>query len=66
MVTTRLTPSPTSREVTVYLARIEEHLVRVAQGHDIVGHLFAVERLARAARAAWWADHPGGRDPTGR
>jgi len=37
-----------------YVARIEAHLVRLAQGHDPLGHLFAIERLARAARAEWW------------
>jgi hypothetical protein len=38
-----------------YVARIEAHLARLAQGHDPLGHLFAIERLARAARAEWWA-----------
>lgn len=38
----------------VYLAWIEAHLARLAQGHDPLGHLFAIERLARAARAEWW------------
>jgi hypothetical protein len=42
-----------------YLARIEAHRVRLADGHDPMGHLFAIERLARAARADWWAlEHP--------
>jgi hypothetical protein len=36
-----------------YIARIEEHLARLAQGHDSLGHLFAIERLARGARAEW-------------
>jgi hypothetical protein len=36
-----------------YLARIEAHLVRLAEGHDPMGHLFGIERLARAARAEW-------------
>ena len=52
----------------VYVARIEAHLARLDQGHDPLGHLFAIERLARAARAEWWeaerqAEHgkPGGR-----
>jgi len=36
-----------------YAARIEVHLVRLAQGHDPLGHLFAIERLARSARAEW-------------
>jgi len=38
----------------VYVARIEAHLARLAQGHDPLGHLFAIERLVRAARAEWW------------
>ena len=37
-----------------YVARIEAHLERLAQGHDPFGHLFAIERLARAARAESW------------
>jgi hypothetical protein len=37
-----------------YVARIEIHLVRLAQGHDPMGHLFAIERLARSARSEWW------------
>jgi len=36
-----------------YVARIEAHLARLAQGHDPMGHLFAIERLARGARAEW-------------
>ena len=39
-----------------YLSKIEAHLVRLARGHDPMGHLFAVERLARGARAEWWAE----------
>jgi hypothetical protein len=35
------------------LARIGAHLERLAQGHDPYGHLLAIERLARAARAEW-------------
>jgi hypothetical protein len=47
-----------------YVARIEAHLARLAAGHDPFGHLFAIERLARAARAEWLvvergASHPG-------
>jgi hypothetical protein len=34
-----------------YAARIAAHLARLAQGHDSPGHLFAIERLARGARA---------------
>jgi hypothetical protein len=37
-----------------YVARIEVHLVRLRDGHDPRGHLFAIERLARVARAEWW------------
>jgi hypothetical protein len=37
-----------------YAVRIERHLARLAQGNDPAGHLFAIERLARAARAEWW------------
>ena len=37
-----------------YVARIEAHLARLAQGHDPMGHLFGIERLARVARAEWW------------
>jgi hypothetical protein len=39
-----------------YVARIEAHLVRLRDGHDPMGHLFAIERLARGARAEWWAE----------
>ena len=37
-----------------YVARIEVHIGRLAHGHDPLGHLFGIERLARAARAEWW------------
>ena len=40
-----------SEAVEQYVARIEAHLVRLARGHDPMGHLFAIERLARGARA---------------
>lgn len=36
------------------VVRIEIHLVQLAQGHDPMGHLFAIERLARSARSEWW------------
>ena len=36
-----------------YVVRIEAHLVRLAQGHDPMGHLFGIERLARGARTEW-------------
>jgi hypothetical protein len=52
---------------TVYTARIESHLARLAAGHDPFGHLFAIERLARAARAEWLAlKRQGGRPGDGR
>ena len=37
-----------------YVARIEAHLVRLRDGHDPMGHLFAIERLARVGRAERW------------
>jgi hypothetical protein len=37
----------------VYVALIEAHLSRFARGHDPLGHLFGIERLARAARTEW-------------
>jgi hypothetical protein len=37
-----------------YLSRIETHVGRLREGHDPLGHLFAIERLARAARTEWW------------
>lgn len=46
-----------------YLDRLRHHLVRLAAGHDPLGHLLAIERLARAARVEWWsAARPGRRD----
>ena len=39
-----------------YVARVEAHLVRFRDGHDPMGHLFAIERLARVARAEWWVE----------
>lgn len=47
-------PAASSDAVERYLSRIEAHLVRLAQGHDPMGHLFAIERLARVARAESW------------
>jgi hypothetical protein len=41
-----------------YRPLIEAHLVGLTAGHDPFGHLFAVERLARAARADLWAARP--------
>jgi hypothetical protein len=50
-----------------YVPRIEAHLARLAEGHDPLGHLFGVERLARAARAEWWAVlHGSTRERPGR
>jgi hypothetical protein len=37
-----------------YVARMEAHLARLVEGHDPLGHLFGIERLARAARAERW------------
>jgi hypothetical protein len=42
-----------SEAVERYLSRIEAHLVRLSAGRDPMGHLFGIERLARAARAEW-------------
>jgi hypothetical protein len=39
-------------------ARIEAHLTALRRGHDVFGHLFAIERLARAARTELWAAEP--------
>ncbi|MHB8397914.1 MAG: hypothetical protein ACYDCI_03165 [Candidatus Limnocylindrales bacterium] len=47
-------PAARSEAVERYLSRIETHLVRLAEGHDPLGHLFGIERLARGARAEWW------------
>lgn len=51
------TQTPVARSETVerYVARIEAHLVRLAEGHDPMGHLFGIERLARGARSEWLA-----------
>lgn len=37
-----------------YVVRIEAHLVRLAEGHDPIGLLLGIERLARSAGAEWW------------
>ena len=44
----------TSQVAERYVARIEAHLVRLAQGRYLMGHLFAIELLARVARAESW------------
>ena len=46
-------PVVPSEAVERYLTRIKAHLVRLAEGHDPMGHLFGIERLARGARAEW-------------
>lgn len=48
-----------------YAAWIEVHLDRLAHGHDPMGHLFAIERLARSARAEWWGARPEGTEHRG-
>ena len=44
-------PLARSEAVERYVSRIEAHLVRLAEGHDPLGHLFGIERLARGARS---------------
>jgi len=48
-------PPVRSEAAEQYAALIEQHLAHLAQGHDPLGHLFAIERLVRAARAEVWA-----------
>ena len=38
-------------EIEALGIRVRAHLVGLERGHDPLGHLFAIERLARAARA---------------
>ncbi len=47
-------PAAPGDVVERYVVRIEAHLVRLAEGHDPIGHLLGIERLARSARAEWW------------
>jgi hypothetical protein len=47
-------PATPGETVEKYVTRIEAHLVRLAEGHDPIGHLFAIERLARAALSERW------------
>jgi len=47
-------PTANSDVANWYVARIEAHLARLTAGHDPLGHLFGIERLARAARAECW------------
>ena len=56
-------PIAQSQLAEVYVARIEAHLDRLATGHDPFGHLYAIERLARAARAEWSVVERLGRRP---
>lgn len=49
-----------------YVARIEVHLACLAKGHDPLGHLFGIERLARAARAEWWVTEQAQRSRNGQ
>lgn len=52
--------STTKGEIAeLYVARIEAHITRLGQEHDPLGHLFAIERLARAARAERWVRERG-------
>jgi hypothetical protein len=53
-MSTTQTPLPDSDLVNLCVARIHAHLARLAAGQDPLGHLFGVERLARAARAELW------------
>ena len=48
------TSSVRAEAVERYRTRIVSHLARLTEGHDPMGHLFAIERLARAARAERW------------
>jgi hypothetical protein len=60
-------PIAQSEMAEAYVVRISVHLDRLAQGHDPFGHLFAIERLARAARAEWLVvERQGGRPTDGR
>ncbi len=47
-------PATGNEAVERYLSRIEAHLIRFREGHDPLGHLFGIERLARSARAERW------------
>ena len=46
-------PAARNEAIERCLVKIEAHVVRLAEGHDPWGHLFAIERLARAARVEW-------------
>ena len=46
-------PAARNEAVERCLVRMEAHVARLVEGHDPWGHLFAIERLARAARVEW-------------
>jgi len=46
VITVRASPATRS-----YRSWIVKHIVRLNEGHDPLGHLFALETLARAARS---------------
>jgi len=55
-----------SEPAEVYVVRIEAHLACLATGHDPLGHLFGIERLARAARTEWWVAEQAQRSRNGQ
>lgn len=55
-----------SEPAEFYLVRIEAHLACLAKGHDPLGHLFGIERLARAARTEWWVAEQAQRSRNGQ
>jgi hypothetical protein len=54
-MTTRFSAVAPAAYVAHRLSAIDFHLDRLAKGRDPYGHLLAIERLARAARAEWTA-----------
>ena len=52
-MTTGHAPAIRDDSIECCLTRVNRHLERLAGGHDPFGHLFAIERLARAARSDW-------------
>jgi hypothetical protein len=55
VMTTRFSAVAPAAYVAHRLSAIDFHLDRLAKGRDPYGHLLAIERLARAARAEWTA-----------
>jgi hypothetical protein len=55
-----------SEPAEFYLVRIQAHLACLATGHDPLGHLFGIERLARAARTEWWVAEQAQRSRNGQ